>query len=127
MADLEDFSPEAMADGRLGIFLMATYGEGEPTDNAAQFYKWLKNENQEIASAFLERFSFCVFGLGNRQYEHFNKMGKSVNSLLEKIGANRIFDLGEGIPDSHEYRVNLFCCVVSCVGVDCASSVFGER
>lgn len=97
--DLEDFSKESLASCRLAVFLMATYGEGEPTDNANQFYKWLKNDDGEVAEDFLGSVEFAVFGLGNRQYEHFNKMGRSTDKLLEKVGAKRVVEYGEGDDD----------------------------
>jgi NADPH-ferrihemoprotein reductase len=78
---------------------MATYGEGEPTDNAISFYKWLKNEDEETLDHMLASTKYSVFGLGNRQYEHYNKMGKETDKLLEKLGASRIFDYGEGDDD----------------------------
>ena len=81
MVDLEDFSPEELAKGGLSVFLMATYGEGEPTDNAAKFYRWLKNDDGEVEASFLNKLNFTVFGLGNRQYEHFNRMGKLTNKV----------------------------------------------
>lgn len=100
MFDLEEFEPDLLASTRLAIFLMATYGEGEPTDNAAKFYKWLKNDSGDVAPGFLSSVKFSVFGLGNKQYEHFNKMGKAVNQLMEVHGATRVFEYGEGDDDT---------------------------
>jgi NADPH-ferrihemoprotein reductase len=99
--DLEDFSPEAISQCKLAIFLMATYGEGEPTDNAAKFFKWIKSDDSDNSPAegSLSSLSFTVFGLGNRQYEHYNRMGKLIDQLLEKFGGKRIFNYGEGDDD----------------------------
>ena len=98
--DLEDFDPEALKNcGGAVIFLMATYGEGEPTDNAAAFAKWLHNEDKSVDSEYLSSIRFCVFGLGNRQYEHYNRMGKLTDSGLEALGARRVVALGEGDDD----------------------------
>lgn len=65
---------------------MATYGEGENTDNSQKFSNWMKNENNEVDKEFLKNVNFTVFGLGNRQYEQFNKMGKRTNEALEVFG-----------------------------------------
>jgi NADPH-ferrihemoprotein reductase len=40
--------------------------------------------------------NFSVFGLGNTQYEHFNKTGIDIDALLEKLGGRRIYKLGLG-------------------------------
>ena len=59
----------------LVIFLMANYNEGEPTDNAIEFNKWMTNTNKTVRDTYLSNVSFTVFGLGNRNYEFFNRMG----------------------------------------------------
>eukprot|EP01031_Cornospumella_fuschlensis_P041113 gene41113-50159_t len=101
MADLDEFTPEVLKDTEKAIFLMATYGEGEPTDNAAKFIKWLKGEGEqgEVEEGYLKQVNYTVFGLGNKQYEHYNRMGKLTNSLLEKHGAKVMYAYGEGDDD----------------------------
>lgn len=42
-----------------------------------------------------------MFGLGNSTYEHFNKMGKDTDILLEKRGGTRISALGMGDDDAN--------------------------
>jgi NADPH-ferrihemoprotein reductase len=98
--DLEDFEPEELADITNAVFLMATYGEGEPTDNSSKFMGWIREQSDPIEAGFLAKCCFTVFGLGNTQYEHYNKMGRSTNELLEKHGARRVCAYGEGDDDS---------------------------
>lgn len=50
-------------DAQVCIFLMATHGEGDPTDNAIEFTKWLKDEDRDSHS--LKNMKYTVFGLGN--------------------------------------------------------------
>ena len=105
MCDLEEFDAKTLEQTSLAIFLMATYGEGEPTDNAAAFFKWLKPDGVAAgggaAVGCLSKLSFSVFGLGNRQYEHFNRMGKLINDYLAepRFGAKRAYAYGEGDDD----------------------------
>jgi NADPH-ferrihemoprotein reductase len=97
--DLEELEPDELAETRGPVvFLMATQGEGDPTDNAVAFYKWA-NEPDRAADA-LAAVSFAAFGLGNRQYEHFNSMGKWVDTRLPQLGATRLLELGLGDDDA---------------------------
>ncbi|XP_029468564.1 NADPH--cytochrome P450 reductase isoform X2 [Rhinatrema bivittatum] len=94
--EMSDLSRLTEIDNSLAVFCMATYGEGDPTDNAQDFYDWLQE-----ADADLSGLKFAVFGLGNKTYEHFNAMGSYVDKRLEELGAQRIFDLGMGDDDGN--------------------------
>lgn len=43
--------------------------------------------------------SYAVFGLGNKTYEHYNAIGRYVDQRLAELGAQRVFQLGEGDDD----------------------------
>jgi len=78
--DLEDFDPYQLQSQKVALFLMATYGEGDPTDNAMNFAKWCKNEDESTTDDFLDGLGYGVFGLGNTQYEKYNLMGKETDA-----------------------------------------------
>jgi len=101
VADPEECSMQELprlteVDDHLVVFLMATYGEGDPSDNAQEFYEWLKDAEVEMTGV-----RYTVFGLGNKTYEHYNAMGKFVDKRMEELGATRVFELGMGDDDAN--------------------------
>jgi len=95
--DMSDLSvlPTAISD-HLVVLCMATYGEGDPTDNAAEFYQMLQDQEMD-----LNGLRYCVFGLGNKTYELYNETGRYVNKRLAEFGAERVFPMGEGDDDAN--------------------------
>lgn len=94
IADLADYDFDNLQDldpQCLFFFFVATYGEGEPTDNSVEFFNWLENDADQLAT-----FQYTVFGLGNSTYEFFNAMGVKLNDKLESLGADRIAPYGHG-------------------------------
>ncbi|RUS72053.1 hypothetical protein EGW08_020182 [Elysia chlorotica] len=101
VADPEECEMDKLTDlkdieNSLAIFCMATYGEGDPTDNAQEFFEFLTNGEED-----LNGLKFAVFGLGNKTYEHYNSMGIFVDKKLEELGGERVFELGLGDDDAN--------------------------
>ena len=103
VADPEEYEASHLINLRditdhLAIFCVATYGEGDPTDNAQEFYDWLKDEAEPNS---LENLNYVVFGLGNKTYEKYNSMGTYFDKRLSELGANRLYPLGLGDDDAN--------------------------
>lgn len=94
MTDLTRLATEI--EDHLAIFCMSTYGEGDPTDNAAEFYQILMEQEIELTNL-----NYCVFALGNKTYEHYNATGRNVNKRIQELGGNCIFNIGEGDDDGN--------------------------
>jgi len=96
VVDLELYDKARISSGT-AVFLVATYGEGEPTDNGRDFHDWVTCEEDETA---LSGLNFAVFGLGNSQYEHFNSFGKAVDRHVARLGGKRLLNLALGDDDN---------------------------
>ncbi|KAL2023415.1 hypothetical protein VTK56DRAFT_2772 [Thermocarpiscus australiensis] len=102
VADLEDYdfdNLDAIPSDKVVMFVLATYGEGEPTDNAVDFYEFITSESPSFSLGNdppLDNLHYVAFGLGNNTYEHYNSMVRNVNKALQKLGAHRIGEAGEG-------------------------------
>lgn len=102
-ADLEDYDYENLdkfPEDKVAFFVMATYGEGEPTDNAVEFYEFITADEPSFSEATeekpLDKLKYVAFGLGNNTYEHYNSMVRKLDEVLTKHGAERIGTAGEG-------------------------------
>ena len=80
----EEMTELASIENNLAIFCVATYGEGDPTDDCQEFYQWLQD-----GSVNLPGLNYAVFALGNKTYEHYNAMGRYVDKRLEELGARQ--------------------------------------
>jgi NADPH-ferrihemoprotein reductase len=105
VADLEDYdfdNLDSFPEDKLAVFVLATYGEGEPTDNAVEFYEFIGSEDVSFAEGGgpgdkpLANMNYVAFGLGNNTYEHYNSMVRNVDKYLTKLGATRLGAAGEG-------------------------------
>jgi NADPH-ferrihemoprotein reductase len=104
-ADLEDYDYENLdqfPEDKVAMFVMATYGEGEPTDNAVEFYEFISSDEVSFSEkggadeGALESLKYVAFGLGNNTYEHYNSMVRNLVKFFDRLGAKRIGEAGEG-------------------------------
>lgn len=56
--------------------------------------KILKNKGEKDID--FSKVKYAIFGLGNTQYQFFNKVAKDVHALLEKQKAHSIYKMGLG-------------------------------
>ncbi|CAM1501965.1 Fc.00g039490.m01.CDS01 [Cosmosporella sp. VM-42] len=94
-ADLCDYDSETIAlipQNKLVIFVISTYGEGDPSDNTAAFWEWLHKHHAEIS---LPNLRYMAFGLGNTSYRYYNRVIDVVAEALDKAGAQRLMPVGK--------------------------------
>ncbi|KAF9761870.1 hypothetical protein IL306_003648 [Fusarium sp. DS 682] len=103
VAEIDEYSYQnldKLPEDIIVFLILASYGDGEPTDNAEQFYKFLNNEDDDgsfqlLRDKGLQNLSYAAFGLGNSNYAHFNAVIRNVDEKLHLCGARRLGPLGE--------------------------------
>ncbi|XP_078535528.1 S-adenosyl-L-methionine-dependent tRNA 4-demethylwyosine synthase TYW1-like isoform X2 [Lissotriton helveticus] len=102
--DLKGYDPDdSLADEAFSknvcVFLVATYTDGQPTENAQWFCKWLQEASNDFrfGKTYLKGMRYAVFGLGNSLYaDHYNTVGKNIDKWLWMLSASRIMTRSEG-------------------------------
>eukprot|EP01084_Bolivina_argentea_P174410 302127_1 len=101
--DLEDYDVNDLQDETLVIFILSTFWDGKPTDNADYFYQWLHDQiqlnttkhqvNKPLlkcqANKLLSNLQYAVYGLGDSEYEFYNQ---TVDEYLHELGGERILE-----------------------------------
>lgn len=98
IADLDDHDHKhlrEMPSSKLIVFVVSTFGEGDPTDNSVAFCSVLKALRATGNTQLLTHLRYAAFGLGNRNYRYYNKIVDLVDTTLQELGARRIGTVGK--------------------------------
>lgn len=92
-ADLSDYDAESitkLGQDKLAIFIVSTFGEGDPSDNTAELWQWLRS-----AKTSLPNLRYFAFGLGNSNYKYYNKVIDVITESLDGFGAQQLMPVGK--------------------------------
>ena len=87
---LAELSVEDLAGAERALFVVSTYGEGDPPDTGLPFVNAVMSH-----SPALSRLAYGVLALGDRTYRNFCGFGKTLDGWLRNQCAVPMFDLVE--------------------------------
>jgi NADPH-ferrihemoprotein reductase len=131
VADLEDFDYKDLnrfSKDKFAIFVLSSYGDGEPTDNAVDFFEYITSTVEEVSESEdppPSNLNYVAFGLGNSTYEHYNSVVRKIDSSLGKLGVHRFGPVGEGDDgagtmedDLLSWKESMWCAVANNIGLE---------
>ena len=86
LENLASYKAQTLGEEEVALFVVSTWGEGEPPDDVVPLFEELQN----LETAALLNLRFAVFALGDSSYDVFCGFGKDCDRLLEQAGATRL-------------------------------------
>ncbi|KAH7956070.1 hypothetical protein HPB52_005987 [Rhipicephalus sanguineus] len=101
MVNLKHVEPEECLLGQvkakgLCIFIVSTYVDGSPPDEATWFHDWLKDTYADfrVHKYYLQGLNYAIYGLGDSAYgDSYNKVAKDMDFWLSKLHATPVVPL----------------------------------
>ncbi|XDV47338.1 hypothetical protein PO909_017004 [Leuciscus waleckii] len=74
------------------VFVVSTTGDGDPPDTALKFVRKIKNKS--LPHDHLSHLRYALLALGDTNYANFCNGGKTIDSLLQRLGAKHFYATG---------------------------------
>jgi len=84
---LSQLDAHALREADKALFVVSTFGDGEPPDSARGFARKLLD-----SSLGLDGLNYALLALGDRQYDQFCGFARRIHQWLGKQGASSLFD-----------------------------------
>ena len=105
------------------LLVASTFGDGDPPDNAAVFWRTLQNAPADC----LRRVRYAVLAFGDSSYDQFCGFGRALDGRVAELGGERLVPRAECEPDSREVAEGWFAAVCAALGVDVLAGASGSE
>ena len=85
LAELNQLTQQQLQQYQKALFVVSTYGEGEPPDNASQFYQLAQHWQHNF-----QQLEYAVLALGDRSYQQFCAFGHWLHGWLARSQAKAL-------------------------------------
>ena len=84
VVSMEHSKPSSLPETPHCLFIVSTWGEGEPPEDAYDFWESLDEGDHN-----LESFKYAIMGLGDESYDEFNAFARNLDKRLTDFGGKR--------------------------------------
>lgn len=121
LSDLSDYKVRQLKDEEDILFVVSTYGEGDPPQPSVGFFEFIEGPR----APRLEGVRFSVLALGDSTYEKYCEAGKRIDRRLEELGATRLSPRVDCDIDYEEPAAAWSAALVALLGADATASAQG--
>jgi sulfite reductase alpha subunit-like flavoprotein len=87
---LNNFDFSIKNDKNIFIIITSTYGNGDSPENAAQFWRYIKN--RKLNNEYFKNMKYIILGLGDSNYADYCGFAKKIDKRLLDLNASKIYD-----------------------------------